>query len=82
MSTTARIQALVAAELGKPAAEIAINDELTADLGAHALDVLRLVMQIEDEFGISVGDDEINGLRTVGDLIALVERPPPERGWA
>lgn len=41
------------------------------DLGAHDLDMLQLIMDIEDERRIDFTDDEIEGLQKVGDLESL-----------
>lgn len=44
------------------------------DLGALDLDMLQLIMDVEDEFEgvVYITDDEAEGLRTVGDLEAMV----------
>ena len=42
-----------------------------SDLGIDSLDIVELLMNIEDEFGVSIEPDE--SLATVGDLIAKIE---------
>jgi acyl carrier protein len=42
------------------------------DLRATSLDVVEVVMDVEDGFGITITDEEACGLRTVGDLVACV----------
>ncbi len=50
------------------------NDtDLQDDLGADSLDVVDLLMSIEDEFEIEIPDDEIENIRTVGDLVNYIE---------
>ena len=50
------------------------NDtDLQADLGADSLDVVDLLMSIEDEFEIEIPDEEIENIRTVGDLVNYIE---------
>jgi acyl carrier protein len=44
------------------------------DLGADSLDAIKLAMAAEEEFAVRIEDDEIEKLRTVGDLVALIER--------
>lgn len=46
---------------------------LRKDLGADSLDEVEVVMAIEEEFGIEVSDDRAEQVRTVGDIIKLVE---------
>ena len=45
----------------------------TNDLGADSLDTVELIMEIEDEFGISIPDDLAEKISTVGDAIKFVE---------
>lgn len=74
MTTTAdRIRRIVAALLDADIEKVT-PDTTLADLGADSLDEIELVMDAEDEFDIVVGDDEAEACRTVGDVIALVER--------
>ena len=50
------------------------NDtDLQDDLGADSLDVVDLLMSIEDEFEIEIPDEDIEGIRTVGDLVNYIE---------
>ena len=43
------------------------------DLGADSLDVVEMLMAMEDSFGISVPDEDIEDLITVNDVVAYVE---------
>ena len=43
------------------------------DLDADSLDLVELVMALEEEFDISVEEEELSDVATVGDAIALVE---------
>lgn len=47
--------------------------DLQEDLGADSLDVVDLLMSIEDEFEIEIPDEEIENIRTVGDLVSYIE---------
>ena len=50
------------------------NDtDLQDDLGADSLDVVDLLMSIEDEFEIEIPDEEIEKIRTVGELVNYIE---------
>ena len=53
--------------------EIKENQEFVNDLGTDSLDMAEIVMGIEDEFGLVIGDDEIMQVKTVGDLIKKIE---------
>jgi len=42
------------------------------DLGADSLDLVELVMALEEEFDIEVGEDELKNIRTVGQAFELI----------
>ena len=50
-------------------AETAIID----DLGADSLDLVDLVMSFEDNFNVEIPEDEIENVKTVGDIVKLIE---------
>ena len=50
-------------------------DEVTADatfdaLGLDSLDVVELTLVLEDRVGVKLGDEDLEGVRTVGDAVA------------
>ena len=49
------------------------DTDLQDDLGADSLDVVDLLMSIEDEFEIEIPDEEIEHIRTVGELVNYIE---------
>lgn len=52
---------------------VTMDSSLIGDLGADSLDVIDLAMSIEDEFDIEVPDEEIEKIKTVGDIVRFVE---------
>ena len=46
---------------------------ITDDLGADSLDVVDLVMSFEEEFDIEIPDDQVEKIKTVGDIVEFVE---------
>lgn len=46
---------------------------LRVDLGLSSLDAVSLLMALEEEFDIEISDQEVLGLRVLGDLVRLVE---------
>lgn len=48
--------------------------ELAADLGLDSLDMVELVMDVEERFDIDISDGDADHWRTVGDVVATVER--------
>ena len=53
---------------------ITLDTNLVDDLGADSLDVVELIMSIEDEFGVSISDEEAANLVTVQRIVDYVEK--------
>ena len=65
---------MLADQLGIPAESIKPESEVIKDLGADSLDVVELMMAIEDEYGVTLPDGEVEGIKTVGDIVAMLEK--------
>ena len=74
MEVKERVINLLSEKLGYDKLEIKENQEFVNDLGTDSLDMAEIVMGIEDEFGLVIGDDEIMQVKTVGDLIKKIEK--------
>jgi len=59
---------IIAKTLNKNAKDINQNTRLVEDLGADSLDVVELLMLLEDEYGITIPDEEAVKLNTIGDI--------------
>jgi len=70
---SARIQTIVADQLGVEIAEVTKDASILDDLGADSLDVVELVMTLEETFDIEVPDEAVEEMRTIGDVHRFVE---------
>lgn len=52
---------------------VTMEASITDDLGADSLDVVDLVMSLEDEFDCEIPDEEIENIKTVGDIVHYIE---------
>ena len=52
---------------------ITLETNIADDLGADSLDVVDMLMSLEDEFDVEIPDEEIEKIRTVGELVAYIE---------
>lgn len=43
------------------------------DLGADSLDLVDLVMSLEEEFDVEIPDDQVENIKTVGDIVKYIE---------
>lgn len=69
-----KIQAMLADALNLPLEKVSANAKIVDDLGADSLDVVELLSQLEDEFGVTIPDDEVENLVTVADVAAALEK--------
>lgn len=53
---------------------ITLDTRIKEDLGADSLDILQIVMTVEEEYGITIPDDDLAGFETVGDIVAYFEK--------
>ncbi len=52
---------------------ITLDSSITDDLGADSLDVVDLVMALEDEFSVEIPEDQVENIKTVGDIVKYIE---------
>ena len=74
MDTFTKVAELLASHLGIDAGSITLESEIVKDLGADSLDVVQLLMELEDNFGIVVAEDDAAKLKTVGDIVNLISK--------
>ena len=68
-----QIKKALAEQLGVDASKITLDSRIVEDLGADSLDVVELLMNLEEEYNITVSEEEATKISTVGDFVALVE---------
>ncbi len=68
-----KIRNILAQQFDRDESEITEDTLIVDDLGADSLDVYELLMTIEDEFELEVPDEEIEGIKTVADVVNYIE---------
>ncbi len=68
-----RVVEIIAEQLQIDSDIIDETSKIMEDLGADSLDVVEMLMTMEETFGISVPDEDIEDLITVSDVVAYVE---------
>ena len=68
-----RVKAIIIEKFGVSEAMVTSDANFTNDLSADSLDRVELIMEIEDEFGISIPEDAAEKIATVGDAIKFVK---------
>lgn len=68
----ARFQKCAVEVLSVDASQVTAEASFGDDLDADSLDLVELVMALEEEFGISVPEEDLEGIQTVGQAFDLV----------
>ncbi|MBQ8550817.1 MAG: acyl carrier protein [Clostridia bacterium] len=68
-----KIRAILANQLDAAEDDITMETDIAADLGADSLDVVELIMSIEDEFELEIPDENIENIKTVGDVVNYIQ---------
>lgn len=68
-----KVANIIANELNVDEKKISLETDLQNDLGADSLDAVELIMAIEEEFNITIPDEKAQNIRTVKDIVSLLE---------
>ena len=72
MSIEEQVRKIVADNLSHPVESVQLDSDLVTDLKADSIDSVELVMAVEDEFSITIPEDDMRNLKTVGDIVKYV----------
>ena len=67
------VKEMIASQLRVDASAITEESRLVEDLKADSANIMVMIMDLEDKFGIMVEDDQIMKLRTVGDVVKYID---------
>lgn len=68
-----KLKEIIAEQLEIDAESVTLETRLGEDLNADSLDIVEMLMSLEDEFGVDIPDEEIEKMKTVGDVVAYIE---------
>ena len=74
MSIEEKIKKLICEQLEVSEEDVVPGASFVDDLGADSLDQVELIMAMEEEFGISISDEEAEKIATVKDAIDYIEQ--------
>ena len=73
-----KIKDIIVEQLDVEEDAVTMEASITEDLGADSLDVVDLVMSIEESFDVEIPDEEVENIKTVGDIVKYIENKVEE----
>jgi acyl carrier protein len=69
-----KVKAIIVDQLSISDADMITLDTTLEDLGADSLDLVEVIMSIEDEFDVQIKDEDLESLKSIGDLINYISK--------
>ena len=67
-----KLKEIIADKLSVNEDEITMESTFIDDLGADSLDIVELIMALEEELEMEIPDEDAEGFKTVGDVVAYI----------
>ncbi|MBI5869417.1 MAG: acyl carrier protein [Actinobacteria bacterium] len=67
-----QIKAMLVDQLGVDEDDVKMEASFQDDLDADSLDLVELIMEMEDKFGVKISDEEAQNIRTVSEAVEFV----------
>ena len=67
-----RVVDVIVRKLGVEESQVTETANFTKDLGADSLDTVELIMELENEFNVSIEESEADKIQTVGDVMKFI----------
>ena len=68
-----KVKSIIVDQLDVDEDKVTLSSNIQDDLGADSLDIVDLVMSFEDEFDLEIPDDQVENIKTVGDVVKYIE---------
>ena len=74
MSVEEQVKKIIVEQLGAAEDAVTLEASFVEDLGADSLDLTELIMAMEEEFDIEIGDDDAQKILKVKDAVSFIEK--------
>ncbi len=68
-----KVKDIIVDQLDVDEDKVTMEASIIDDLGADSLDIVDMVMTLEEEFDVKISDDEVENVKTVGDIVKIIE---------
>lgn len=68
-----KIKDMLEKQLGIDKSKIAEDSDIIKDIGADSLDIVEFLMDAENEWGITIEEEDVKDLHTIGDVVKYIE---------
>ncbi len=68
-----KVRSILVDQLDLDEEKVTPEASVADDLGADSLDIVDLVMSLEEEFDLEIPDDQVENIKTVGDIVKYIE---------
>jgi acyl carrier protein len=73
-----KVRDIIIDQLDAAEEDVTAEASIIDDLGADSLDVVDLIGSVEDEFDVEIPDEEVEKIKTVGDIVSFIESATSE----
>ena len=73
MSTFEQVKDMLVEKLGVSADQVTLDSEIIKDLGADSLDVVEMLLSLEENFNVTVTDEQTDNIKTVKDIVDIID---------
>lgn len=68
-----KVRDIIAEQLDVEVEEISLETSMMNDLDADSLDAVEIMMALEDEFGVTIPDEDAENFKNIGDIVKYLE---------
>ena len=73
MSTFEKVKNMLVEKLGVSEDKVSLESEIIKDLGADSLDLVEMLLSLEENFGVTVTDEQTESIKTVKDIVDIID---------
>lgn len=68
-----KVREILCDQLDVPEEDVTLDSNIVEDFGADSLDIVDFIMSLEEEFDKEIPDEDVEKIKTVGDVVSYIE---------